>query len=108
MSTSKVDTSGIFRPVTNASSPRRLLLAAEQVSIRRNGIEFLSPNAIPLWTEVTVDLRSPLEPRPVRGCGVVVDCTGNRHTGYVVSLMMTGLTRQTQERLCQLAGSRMA
>jgi hypothetical protein len=82
------------------------VLPSNQVAIRKNGIEFLSPNAIPLWTEVTVDLRSPLEPRPVRGSGVVVDCTGNRHTGFVVSLMMTNLTRQSQERLSQLAGGR--
>ena len=107
MSTSKVDTSGVLRPFPAASSPTRLLLPAEQVVIRKNGIEFLSPSAIPLWTEVTVDLRSPQGQRPVRGSGVVVDCTGDRRTGYVVSLMMTSLTRQSQERLCQLAGNRM-
>ena len=103
MSTSKVDNSGVFRPLSLPPSQTRLVLPANQVAIRKNGIEFLSPNAIPLWAEVTVDLRCPLEPRPVRGSGVVVDCTGNRHTGYVVSLMLMNLTPQTQERLSQLA-----
>ncbi len=107
MSTSKLDTSDVLRPFPAASSPTRLLLPAEQVAIRKNGIEFLSPNPIPLWTEVTVDLRSPQGERPVRGCGVVVDCMGDRRTGYIVSLMMTSLTRQSQERLCQLAADRL-
>jgi len=73
------------------------------VAIRKNGIAFLSRSPLSLWTEVTVDLRSPLEARPVRGSGVVVDCSGNQRTGYVVSLMLTNLTRQAQERLSQLA-----
>jgi hypothetical protein len=85
-----------------------LQLPADQVAIRKSGIEFLSPDAIPLWTEVTVDLRSPLEPRPVRGSGVVVDCSGNQRSGYVVSLMLMNLTPQAQERLSQLADVRPA
>jgi hypothetical protein len=52
---------------------------------------------------VTVELRSPADSRPVRGIGVVVDCAGNRHSGYVVSLLFMNLTRQSQERLVQLA-----
>ena len=108
MSTSKVDTSGLLSPPPATSSQTRLTLPAEQVAIRKNGIEFLSTTAIPLWTEVTVDLRSPRESRPVRGSGVVVDCAGNRNTGYIVSLMMTNLTRRSQERLSELAGSQSA
>jgi len=84
-----------------------LVLSADQVAIRKNGIEFLSPNAIPLWTEVTVDLRSPLGSRPVRGSGVVVDCSGDPRSGYVVSLMLMNLNRQAQERLSQLADVRL-
>ena len=70
---------------------------------RRNGIEFLAPQEIPEWTEVTVDLRSPVDGKPVRGTGVVVDCTGNRHAGYIVSLVFMSLSRQSQERLSELA-----
>jgi len=105
MSTSKVDPSGVFHPVTIQTQQTLLRLPASQVSIRRNGVEFLSAHPIPLWTEVTVDLRSPLDARPVRGTGVVVECTGNRHAGYVVSLVFMDLTRQSQERLSHLAAS---
>jgi hypothetical protein len=103
MSTSKVDTSGVFQPVAVHTHPTKLLLAAEQVFFRKNGIEFMSPDPIPSWTEMTVDLRCPLQRESVQGTGVVVDCTGNRHAGYVVSLVFMGLTPQSQRRLNRLA-----
>jgi hypothetical protein len=34
---------------------------------------------------------------------VVVDCSGNRHVGYTVSLLFLNLSRQSQERLSALA-----
>jgi len=102
MSTSKLDTSGAFQPVLVQTQETKLSLSLAEVSIRDNGIEFLSPNPIPAWTEVTVDLRSPSDSKPVRGSGVVVDCAGNRHSGYVVSLLFTSLTRQSRERLVEL------
>ena len=48
-----------------------------------------------------------LHPRKkcVIGNGVVVDCTGNRHSGYVVSVLFLNLARQAQERLTSLARS---
>ena len=103
MSTTKLDTSGVFQPITVHTQKTQLLLSDREVSIRSNGIEFLSPSPIAAWTEVTVDLRSPQDQGPVRGTGVVVDCTGNRHSGYVVSLLFMNLTRQSQERLTNLA-----
>lgn len=103
MSTSKLDRSGAFQAVTVHTQQTKLVLASGQVAIRKNGIEFFSPHAIPEWTEVTVDLRSPGDSGPVRGHGVVVDCAGNRHAGYIVSLVFMNLTRQSQERLSQLA-----
>jgi hypothetical protein len=30
---------------------------------------------------------------------VVVDCSGNKHTGYHVSMVFTGLTKQAESRL---------
>ena len=103
MCTSKVDRSGVFNPITIQHQQTRLRLATHQVSIRKNGIEFLSAHPLPLWTEVNVELRSPRDARPVRGTGVVVECAGNRHTGYVVSLVFMNLTRQSQASLSHLA-----
>jgi len=31
--------------------------------------------------------------------GVVISCTGNKHTGYHVSMVLAGLSRQAQARL---------
>lgn len=108
MSTSKLDTSGVFHPITVHSQTRQLTLSGNQMAVRKNGLEFLSTSPIPVWTELTADLRSGPAGRPLRGTGVVVDCTGNRHTGYVVSLMFMNLSRHAQERLTELAGARVA
>jgi len=62
----------------------------------------MSVQPIPLWTEVTLDLRTPVDSGSVRGTGVVVDCTGNRHTGYVVSLVFMNLSRQSQHNLSRM------
>lgn len=107
MSTGKLDTSGIFQPNSSVQANQtKLLLSSEDVVVRKNGLEFLTPKPVPVWTEVSVDLRSPGESRGVHGTGVVIDCTGNRHTGYVVSLVFMNLTRQSQERLSVMAHAR--
>jgi hypothetical protein len=103
MSTSKLDTSNAFHPVTLVGAQAKLTLPAGTVKIRRNGIEFLTGTAIPQWTEMTVQLRAPGEARSVNCTGVVVACTGNRHSGYLVSMVFINLTRTAQERLHTLA-----
>lgn len=103
MTTSKLDTTGVFESVPLGTRRTRLLLAEDEVVIRKNGLEFLSPAALPLWAEVRVDLHSTVTDRPLEGVGVVVDCAGNHHTGYVISLFLMDLTPQAQRRLRQLA-----
>jgi hypothetical protein len=105
MSTSKLDTSGIFQTTTKITAAR-LSLSASAIRFRKNGIEFRSDKPIPAWTEMTVDLQSPVDGKKVHGTGVVVDCTGNRHAGYLVSMVFMNMSRQSQERFSQLAGSR--
>lgn len=107
MSAGKLDRSGAFTPVTVHSHTKKLTLGSGQVAIRKNGIEFLSPDPIPAWTELTVDLRPPGSTKAVRGSGVVVDCAGNRHSGYVVSLVFMNLSSDSQLQLSQLASARM-
>jgi hypothetical protein len=46
--------------------------------------------------------------RVVNCSGVVISCSGNKHTGYHVSLVFTGLTKQAQARLSALAQSPLA
>ncbi|MCZ7638324.1 MAG: hypothetical protein M5U12_21145 [Verrucomicrobia bacterium] len=103
MSPSKIDTLNAFQPVTVASGHTRLLLSEQEVVIRKNGLEFLSLRPLPLWAEVTVDLQSPQARRPLRGNGVVVDCTGDRHSGYTISVLLLGLSAQSQQHLHELA-----
>ena len=105
MSARKIETSGAFQPVTVQSRQTRLSLAPGQVRIRRNGVEFRSTTPIAAWTEMTVTLQSTRDTGRVHCTGVVVACHGNRHNGYVVSMVFTSLSKQSQARLNLLAYS---
>ena len=108
MSARKIGTSELLQPLTVQSQTTRLTLTANAVRIRRNGIEFRSNTPIPVWTEMTMALETPLESKKFNCTGVVVACDGNRHFGYRVSMVFTGLSRQAQARLNLLAESRLA
>lgn len=91
------------QPVIVQSKTTRLDLPADAIKICRNGIEFRSPTAFPIWSEMTVALQTPLDSRVLHCTGVVVACNGNRHTNYLVAMVFTGLSRQAQARLTSLA-----
>jgi len=82
----------------------QLALPPDSVKIRKNGIEFRSATALPLWAEMTLKMDCPSEGR-VHCTGVVVSCTGNRHSGYHISMLFTGISKQSQARLDELAYS---
>jgi len=106
MSTSKLDTSGIFQAPKIATAQTRLALDASAIRFRKNGIEFRTDKPIPPWTEMTVALQSPVDGKTVHCTGVVVECAGNRHAGYLVSMVFMNMSRQSQERFNQIAGQR--
>jgi hypothetical protein len=80
-------------------------LSTDTVSVHKNGIEFRSPRAFTEWSEMTVSLQSPSDGSQVSCHGVVVACTGNKHSGYHVSLVFTSLTPQAEQRLQVMARS---
>lgn len=110
MSARKLAGTNLFdqQGVTVEARQTRLDLAPESVLIRKNGIEFRSPTAFAPWTEMTVALQSPGDNAKVNCTGVVVSCTGSRHTGFHVSMLFTGLTKQSEARLSLLAASSLA
>jgi PilZ domain len=108
MSASKLGKSDPFRPVTVQTQTTRLSLSASAVQIRKNGIEFQTATPIPDWTEMTVVLETPFEPKKIETNGVVVACKGNRHTGYTVSMVFLNLSLPDQARLQLLAFSTLA
>lgn len=97
MSASKTK-SDILSSFTVQSSAKLLNLSPVAFRIRKNGIEFTSQTEIAPWTEMTVDLQLP-GTKSFTCNGVVVACSGNRHTGYTTSLLFTGLTEAAQQRL---------
>ena len=105
MSASKLNNSDIFQPLGEAAPKTLLQLSAGSFRIRKNGIEFKTTSAIPAWTEMTVELQAATSVKKLNCTGVVVACSGNRHSGYTVSMLFTGLTRQAQTRLDSLASA---
>jgi hypothetical protein len=91
------------QPFAVESGPRVLPLAAGFFQMRRNGIEFQSPTPISEWTEMTVEVKASIPGRKMRCTGVVVSCSGNRHTGYQVAMLFTGLSRHSPAQLDQMA-----
>lgn len=103
MSARKVGSIGSFQPVTLEARQTRLELSLDSVAVRKNGMEFRSPAPLNPWTEMTVTLSSP---RGKLHCtGVVVNCSGNRHLGYRVSMLFTSLSKQAQAQLNLMAHS---
>jgi len=103
MSARKVSNSGLFQPLTVHAPATSLSLSAGDIRIRKNGIEFRTQSDIPVYTEMTIDLETPLETKKLHCTGVVVACSGNRHSGFLVSMVFTDLSRQTQARLNSMA-----
>ena len=79
-----------------------LSLSPESIVIHRGGIEFRSPSSFSSWTEMTLTIQTPYG-EVIRCSGVVVSCTGNKHLGYHVSMVFTGLSDHAQEQLTAMA-----
>jgi len=103
MTTSKLAPPNAFQPPSAEPGQIHLHLSEHEVVIRKNGVEFLSTRPVPLWAEVTVDLRPPSSQQPLRGNGVVVDCTGNPRTGYAISVLFLDLPLASGHHLHDLA-----
>ena len=98
MSASKIN-SKIFPSTDQTSENHTLLnLAADQVFFSKNGIEFRSATDIPVWTEMTVDLKAK-KGENLTCNGVIVSCSGNRHTGFQIAMVFTGMSPQHQKQL---------
>jgi hypothetical protein len=83
-------------------------LPTSGVRVRKNGIEFHSDTPISVWTEMTIALETPLEPKRFECSGVVVACSGNRHAGYEISMIFPAMTPVAKARLDLLAYSTLA
>lgn len=106
MSARKIESAGSLQQhVTVHARQARLSLSPDAVIFHRNGIEFRSAAAFALWTEMTLTLQSPPGNGSIHCSGVVISCTGNKHSGYHVSLVFTGLSKQAQARLNTMAFS---
>jgi len=93
----------LHQSITVEGRQSKLELSSEAVAIHKSGIEFRSPVPFNPWTEMTVALQSPRDGGRVQCSGVVIACAGNKHAGYRISLVFTGISRQAQSRLNLMA-----
>jgi hypothetical protein len=104
MSARKAEGAGsLNHHVTVEARQTRLSLSPDSVIFHKNGIEFRSAKPFSAWAEMTLTLQSPLDGGKVHCTGVVIACTGNKHTGYHISMVFTGLSKQAEARLSALA-----
>jgi hypothetical protein len=103
MSARKAELTGSLHDLTVEARETRLSLSPDAYVLRRNGIEFRSATPLSPWAEMTVLLRSPRDGGRVHCSGVVIACTGNKHSGYHVSMVFTGLSKQAEARLTSMA-----
>ncbi len=106
MSARKAESTGSLpghHHVTVEAHETRLSLSPDSVIFHKNGIEFRSASPFSPWAEMTLTLQSPGDGGRIHCSGVVIACTGNKHSGYHVSMVLTGLSRQAQERLNTMA-----
>ena len=99
MSARKVQSAESLHQLTVEARETRLSLSPDSVIIHRNGIEFRSATPFSEWAEMTLTLQTPGDGGRLHCTGVVIACTGNKHTGYHVSMVFTGLSKQAQARL---------
>jgi hypothetical protein len=104
MSARKAGSVSSFQPVTLEARQTRLELSSDCVAVHKNGIEFRSPTPFAPWVEMTVALSSPRGSK-LHCTGVVVNCSGNKHLGYRISMLFTSLTKQAQAQLNAMASS---
>jgi hypothetical protein len=105
MSARKVESASFHPHVTVEARQARLVLTPGSVIIHKNGIEFRSATAFAPWTEMTLSLHSAKDNGKINCNGVVIACTGNKHAGYHVSMVFTGLSKQAEARLSTMAHS---
>jgi hypothetical protein len=106
MSAKRLTGASAFQSSVSVSSrDAKLELAADKVSVHKNGIEFRSPMAFNEWSEMTVALLSPKDGSRISCHGVIVACTGTKHTGYHISMVFTGLNSETERQLGTMARS---
>lgn len=103
MSARKVESTSFQQHLTVEARQARLVLSPGSVIIHKNGIEFRSATAFAPWTEMTLTLQSPRDNGKINCNGVVISCTGNKHSGYHVSMVFTGMSKQAEARLSAMA-----
>ena len=103
MSARRIENAGSLHQLTVEARQTRLSLSPNSVIFHKSGIEFRSSAPFAAWTEMTVALQSPAEEGRLHCTGVVISCTGNKHTGYHVSMVFTSLSKHAQARLNTIA-----
>ena len=85
-----------------------LHLSPDNTLVRNNGIQFHYHTELPQFTEMSVDLHDPADNGEIKATGIVVACSGDRHKGFEVSMLLLNLSEAHRARLGVLAYSHLA
>jgi len=108
MSARKAVSNDSVQHLTVQARQTQLSLSPDSVVFHKSGIEFRSNTPFSPWAEMTLTLHSPRDGGKIHCNGVVIACSGNKHLGYHVSLVLTGLSRQAQARLSTMTVAQLA
>jgi hypothetical protein len=87
----------------NIQSPETTLnLGAGEYTLWKTGIEFRSATPLKPWTEMAVQLTTVADQKNLRATGVIVDCRGDRHKGYHVTMAFMETTQAAQQQINHL------
>ncbi len=107
MSARKAELPDPLHHVTVEARQTRLSLSPDSVIFHKSGIEFRSATPFSPWAEMTLTLQSPRDASRIHCNGVVISCTGSKHTGYHISMVFTSLSKHAEARLNAMAFSQL-
>ena len=102
MGAKRLASSGNLNPLNIQSPETTLSLGAGQYTLWQSGIEFHSPKPLALWGEMAVEVTAIADQKKISANGIVVECRGNRHRGFAVTMVFMNLTKQAQGQLSHL------
>ncbi len=91
-----------LNPLNVQSPETTLALNAGEYTLWQTGLEFHSPKPLNLWSEMAVEVTTVADNKKISANGVIVECRGNRHQGYAVTMAFMNLTKQAQTQIGHL------
>jgi len=98
----RIDPSAMCDSPEGGSLGNCVTLTKGTYKVRSSGLEFFSEKELELYTELSLSVEHPETHKVVNFSGIVINCAGNRHEGFLVSLVFTNITQEAQLSLFEM------